>query len=93
MRFEWDEEKNQANLRKHELDFTHAEEMFFGLYPLFVRADVRKDYGEERWSGLGMFGDTVAVVIFTYPSPDTVRVISLRKATPHEKDKYYRQAF
>lgn len=93
MRFEWDETKNQTNLQKHGLDFRHAEEMFLGLYPLFVRPDLQHEQEEERWSGLGMFGDTVAVVIFTNPAPDTIRVISIRKATQHEKSEYYQQAF
>lgn len=93
MRFEWDEAKNRANRQKHGLDFRHAEEMFLGRYHLFVRGDVREHYEEERWSGLGMFGDTVAVVIFTNPAPDTIRVISLRKAKQNEKNEYYQQAF
>jgi len=28
MRFEWDEDKNQANIRKHGLDFSDAWEVF-----------------------------------------------------------------
>ena len=30
MRFEWDESKSRANVRKHGLDFAEAEEMFRG---------------------------------------------------------------
>jgi uncharacterized DUF497 family protein len=37
MTFEWDEDKNRANIRKHGLDFTEAEEMFRGF--LLVRPD------------------------------------------------------
>ena len=52
MRFEWDEAKNRANIRKHGFDFAEAEEMFRGV--LLVRPDTREDYGEERWLGIGM---------------------------------------
>jgi uncharacterized DUF497 family protein len=46
MRFEWDDKKNRANIRKHGLNFVEAAEMFHG--PLLVRPDTRDDYGEKR---------------------------------------------
>jgi uncharacterized DUF497 family protein len=45
MNFKWDEAKNRANIRKHGLDFSDAEETFRGL--LIVEPDTREDYGEE----------------------------------------------
>jgi uncharacterized protein len=39
MTFEWDEDKNRANIRKHGLDFTEAEKMFRGF--LLVRPETR----------------------------------------------------
>ncbi len=58
MRFEWDEAKNRANLRKHGYDFADAEEIFRGL--LVVDADLREDYGEKPWRGLGTIRGRVA---------------------------------
>lgn len=46
MRFEWDEEKNQANIRKHGFNFTDAWEIFES--PMLISLDVKEDYGEER---------------------------------------------
>ena len=89
MDFEWDEAKNRANIRKHGFDFVWAEQMFRG--PLFVRPDTREDYGEERWTGLGMIGGRVAVVTFVELSPDDIRIISFRKAN-HEEQKEYEDA-
>ena len=89
MTFEWDEAKNRSNVRKHSLDFVDAEEMFRGF--LLVRPDLRKDYGEERWIGIGMIRGRVAFVAFTELSHDTVRIISLRKAD-HEARKEYEKA-
>jgi hypothetical protein len=38
MRFEWDEDKRQANLRKHRIDFVGVEEVFDG-YTVTVEDD------------------------------------------------------
>jgi uncharacterized DUF497 family protein len=50
--------------------------------------DLRKDYGEERWKGIGFLGNRIVVVIFTYLDEDTIRIISLRKALKHERKKF-----
>ena len=68
--------------------------MFSGDTPLLVEPDVREDYGEDRWIGLGMIGDTAAVVVFTYDTSfDGIRIISLRKADKNEEAGYYSQIF
>jgi uncharacterized protein len=46
MIFEWDEQKNQANIRKHKLDFEDAWQIFEA--PMLVALDDREEYGEER---------------------------------------------
>ncbi len=89
-KFEWDEAKNRANLRKHGFDFTEAEEMFRGF--LLILPDTREDYGEERWLGIGMVRSRCAFVEFAEPSPDKIRVISLRRANNEER-KEYEKAF
>ena len=89
LEFEWDEPKNRANVRKHGFHFSQAEEMFRGV--LLVRPDAGEDYGEERWIGIGMIQGRFAFVAFAQPSPDVVRIISLRKAD-HEERKEYEKA-
>ena len=79
MNLEWDEAKNRSNIRKHGFDFADAEEMFRGV--LLIRPDTREDFGEERWIGIGIIQGRFAFVTFAEPSPETLRVISLRKAT------------
>ena len=51
MTFEWDEAKNQANVRKHGVDFKTAKRIFEGL--VVTRVDQRKDYGEDRYITIG----------------------------------------
>ena len=89
MTFEWDGAKNRANIRRHGFDFAEAEQMFRGF--LLVRPDTREDYGEERWIGIGMIQGRFAFAAFAEPSPDTIRVISLRRAD-HEERKEYENA-
>jgi uncharacterized protein len=86
MKFEWDEAKNRANIKKHGFDFADAEEMFSGV--LLVSPDTREDYGEKRWAGLGLIGGRTVQIVFTESTPDTIRIISLRKASKRERKEY-----
>lgn len=88
-KFEWDEQKRSANIRKHGLDFKDVEEMFRG--PMLVKLDTRIDYGEDRWIGMGMIKNRIVVVIYLeYDNDVTVRIISLRKALSYEQKQYKR---
>lgn len=86
MLFEWDEDKNDANIRKHGLDFAVAVELFQG--PMWVRPDLRFDYGEPRFIGIGSIGDRIILVAFTEVDNDTIRIISLRRAKKNERSKF-----
>jgi len=86
MRFEWDEEKNLANIQKHGLDFADAWEIFSS--PVLVGLDDREDYSEDRWIGIGMLKSRTVVVLYTERGEDIIRVISLRKALTYERSKY-----
>jgi uncharacterized protein len=46
-------------------------------------------YDEERVQVIGMAHDKVLFVIVTFLGEDTCRIISARKATRHEQDRYY----
>ncbi|MBZ5571067.1 MAG: BrnT family toxin [Acidobacteriia bacterium] len=85
-RFEWDENKNQQNIKKHGFDFVDAERMFDGIF--LFRSDTRKDYGENRSIGIGAIRGRIAVVVFTERDTETIRIISLRKATRRERKEY-----
>jgi hypothetical protein len=87
VRFEWDEKKNEDNIRKHGFDFADAPDVFDS--PMFVRLDEREDYGEDRWIGIGTLYGRVVVVVFTERADgDITRIISLRKAMKHEREAY-----
>lgn len=86
MKFEWDERKNQSNLVKHGFDFADAFRIFNS--PMLVEFDGRQDYSEDRWIGIGLLSGRVAIVVYTEPDEETVRIISLRKALTHERRRY-----
>jgi uncharacterized DUF497 family protein len=86
LRFEWDEAKNRINIRKHGFDLADAAQMFKGV--LLILPDVREDYGEDRWIGIGAIRGRAAVVSFAERGPDVIRIISLRKASRYERTQY-----
>ena len=90
MRFVWDEEKNRANLGKHGLSFHDAVHVFDG--PMLVDLDDRFDYGEDRWVGIGRLTSRIVVIVYTEPTDETIRIISVGKALSHEQ-KIYEEFF
>src|SRR5258708_1000045 len=66
--FEWDEDKNQKNIRKHGLDFADAWEIFEA--PMQTALDKSADYEEDRWTAIGLLGNRVVVVVFTERDED-----------------------
>jgi uncharacterized protein len=51
--------------------------------------DSRFEYGEERLQIIGMTRGNVLFVIVALRGEDSCRIISARKATRHEQDRYY----
>jgi uncharacterized protein len=87
MEFEWDEEKNAINRRKHRLSFEEAILIFDG--PVWTRSDLESGQGEYREISIGMLpGSSVLVVVHTERGSLT-RIISARKATRRERTDYF----
>lgn len=86
MHFEWDEAKNEINLRKHGIDFADVKDMFD--HPMLTVLDDREDYGEERWIGIGWIRAMMGVVVYVEHHEDVIRIISARKAKKHEVRRY-----
>ncbi|HXM42767.1 MAG TPA: BrnT family toxin [Bryobacteraceae bacterium] len=89
MRFEWDEDKSRRNLAKHKVSFKTAELVFDDPEALSIQDRVVD--GEERWQTVGMVSGAVLMVAYTYrheAGDEVVRLISARKAVPHERRAY-----
>ena len=89
MSFEWNDNKNEANIQRHGIDFHDAHLIF--QHPMLVMTDTRKNYGEIRLVGLGILFEIVIVIIFTKRA-NTIRVISIRRANKNER-KVYKEKF
>jgi len=55
---------------------------------MYVTLDTKKDYGEERWIGIGLLRMAVVAVVFSEPERNIVRIISARKAEKHEREDF-----
>ena len=89
IQFEWDENKNQINQRKHGISFQEAKTVFYDEEALVID-DPEHSEQEDRFIILGLSNQAnLLVVCHCYLASDTViRIISARKATKTES-KYY----
>ncbi len=88
MQYEWDAAKAARNRLRHGIDF--ADSISAIEDPNRIEgADSRFDYSEERTQIIGMALGDVLFVITTDRGEDRCRIISARRATRHEQDRYY----
>ena len=88
--FDWDEDKNQANIQKHEISFQEASSSFNDDFAV-VLPDETHSKGEERFLLIG-FSDKERMLFVSHcyrDSDEIVRIISARKATRAEHRKYH----
>lgn len=84
--FEWDEEKEKINIRKHGISFTTAAKVFDDANRIEYFDAAHSDE-EERYIVLGLVRKVLFVVCTD--RNDATRIISARKATPNERRAYY----
>ena len=90
MRYNWDEEKERRNIRQHGIAFRDAIRIFDG--PTVEQAETRFEYREVRVYAIGLVNGLEITVIYTDRDHDERRIISARRAEPHER-RYYWQNF
>jgi hypothetical protein len=89
VRYEWDAAKDVRNRRKHGMALGNGIEALAD--PERVDwIDERLGYGEERWCTLGRVGQLILLVAHVEPAPGVCRIISVRRATRHEQEIYFR---
>jgi uncharacterized DUF497 family protein len=85
--FEWDEAKAAQNDAQHQVSFETAKRVFKDRFAV-ERLDDRLDYGEDRYSIIGVVEGRVLFVAFTLRN-GRVRIISARAAEPAERRNYH----
>ena len=85
--FEFDPAKAQANLRKHSVSFSHAEQALRD--PMAVTMEDPDAIGEQRFVSLGMDALGRVLVVVHTQREERTRVISARKASRGESEQYH----
>ena len=93
--FDWDEDKERANRRKHKISFTEAETVFEDPF-LLTFPDEFHSREEERLISIGFSNiNRILLVVHTEISRKAgeilIRIISCRKATALEREVYEKQ--
>ena len=83
---EWDDEKNEINVRKHGISFETAAYVFADENRIELYDELHSDE-EDRYQVIGRVGK-VLFVIYTERG-EAVRLISARYATAKERRVYY----
>lgn len=89
MLFEWDDNKEQINIRKHGIGFSVAKFVFNddGRIEIF---DKVHSIDEERYITIGFIEQVPIIVTVVYTERgQKIRIISARKATAEERRMYY----
>lgn len=96
MIFEYDEEKNENNIKKHGLSLKNAAKVFWD-YDRIELYDEEHSEEEDRFDLVGRIGDDILFVVYTErvkrkrngKKVDVIRIISARMATDFERRLYY----
>src|SRR5947208_16417529 len=87
MRFEWDEQKNRQNFRKHDVRFETAMLVFDDPYALTQRDFTSED--EQRWITVGAIRPgSILLAVHTFreqQGEEIIRTTSARAAEQHER--------
>jgi len=87
MKFEWDREKAKQNSKKHKVTFEEAVTVFYDpLSATFYDPD--HSIGEQRFITIGYSSRNRLLVISHIERGGTLRIISARLATVHERKKH-----
>jgi uncharacterized DUF497 family protein len=90
MTIEFDPIKAASNLQKHGVHFAEAEMVLQD--PRALTIEDPDAVNEQRWITMGMDSTgRILVVVYTYRS-DQIRIISIRKASRQEREKYHAQS-
>ena len=90
--FEWDNNKENKNIEKHQVSFEEAKTAFYDEFALQYFDPDHSD-SEDRFILLGMsFRLRTIVVCHCFRREETsIRIISARKANKSEEKEYWRQ--
>ena len=91
MKFEWDEHKNQLNIKKHNISFEEAETVFQDANAVYIY-DEQNSINEDRFNVIGMTDsinhEITVCHCYRGDNDEVIRIISARKAIKEEIELY-----
>ncbi len=63
--FEWDEQKNELNIRKHHVNFKDAQKAFLDTHRIILEDLEHSSEDEKRYFCIGKFEEYILTVRFT----------------------------
>ena len=90
MKFEWDEEKAEINLKKHGISFEKSKVVFGDPFSI-TTDDPDHSKKEQRFIDIGKSASGRLLVVVYTERGNKTRIISCRKATPSERRIYEKQ--
>lgn len=90
IKFEWDKEKADTNLKKHKISFEEAKTVFYDPNALLIADPDHSEIKEDRFIIMGMSSKSkLLIVCHCYRENDEViRIFSARKAEKSEINQY-----
>ena len=87
MKFEWNPDKAQTNLKKHGVSFPEAATVFADSLS-FTFSDPDHSIGEQRYITMGVSRSNRLLIVAHTERQNNIRIISARLATKKER-KFY----
>lgn len=93
MKYVWDPEKAEKNLKKHSISFGEATLVFEDRYGLELFDEIHSTFGEKRFIRIGISSDKLLNVVYSVwdESNEVHRIITARKATAFEQRLYWEE--
>lgn len=92
MKFEWDTNKNQSNVKKHGVNFDEAKSVFDDILALVID-DRFHSHSEVREIIVGESSKSRLLYVVFVEREDCIRIVSARKLTTAERRCYEQGRF
>lgn len=90
MKFEWDKNKAESNLKKHRVSFEEGETVFEDDFTVTINDDAHS-FDEKRFVTIGQSLAGRLLIVFHTFEEERIRIISARKPTKAERKDYEQQ--
>lgn len=90
MRFSWDTNKEQKNIKKHGVKFSTAVSVFYDEHRMIRYDSYNSLLEEDRYKVVGLTKEQLIILSVAYTvRSGCYRIISARRATKKEEKEYY----